>query len=119
MRQALVELAVQGFSEASHCGIVTGEHLRCDHPLHLVPRRDAVQPGDDDGAHLVPRLLVANVWADRGKGEKSIAPAGSARRIPGLSASLSFLSAVKDFEIGRSNCDKRCRGSRPAASFRI
>jgi hypothetical protein len=60
--------AVQGVPEASHCGIVTSEHLRRDHPLHLVPRRDAGQPGDDDGAHLVPLLLVANVWAYRGKG---------------------------------------------------
>ena len=64
MPQAPVELAVQGVPEASHCGVVTGERLRRDHLLHLVPRRDAVQPSGDDGAHLVPLLLVVNVWAE-------------------------------------------------------
>jgi hypothetical protein len=59
MPQAPVELAVQGVPEASHCGVVTSEHLRRDHRLHLVPRRDAGQSGDDDGAHFVPLLLVA------------------------------------------------------------
>jgi hypothetical protein len=58
----------QGVPEAGHRGVVAAEHLCRDHPLHLVPRRDAGQPGDDDGAHFVQRLLAANVGGDRGKG---------------------------------------------------